>query len=114
MKRQMELQEAFEKRLLDSGADGNSARAETTAFADLGYFEAEPEDLDEALLWTSTTRDRLLLGARRDAAKLRLDVEANLRNHQQFMGETTRSLRAISIVVAIILGYVVLRPWLGW
>ena len=76
--------------------------------------EAKP---DEAALWTETTRDRLLLSARRDAAKLTLDVDeliAAMDRQEIFMADTFRTLRAISIVVAITLGYVVVRPLLGW
>ncbi len=76
--------------------------------------EAKP---DEAALWTETTRDRLLLSARRDAANVRLDVDeliAAMHRQEIFMADTFRTLRAISIVVAITLGYVVVRPWLGW
>lgn len=72
---------------------------------------------DEAALWTEAARDRLLLAARRDIGKIKLDIVELTRamaRSDRFMADTTRTLRGLMLITAIVFGAIAVRPLLSW
>jgi hypothetical protein len=109
----------LEQQLTD-GIPHNSAVAESEVMMEMGYFERTDDDFDRMLADKDWQDPRwpekepgFIIRTRRDVMEMKLDLKDLIEHQAAFQKRTDRTLYAIIVMTALILGFTVIRPLLS-